>query len=171
MAAATGVEVPEKPDERYVKDMFDRFAESFDKVLTNLEYNAPQQIQSIVEDLHQHTDPQTLSIVDAGCGTGLCGHYLKPLASQLIGVDLSPGMLHRAKYRDQYDELIEQDLNEYFRQVSNKCDLIVSADTLCYFGNLLDFLQLSYKALTAGGCIIFTAERHDGETITAYCLQ
>lgn len=171
LAAATGVEVPEKPDERYVKDMFDRFAESFDKVLTNLEYNAPQQIQAIVEDLHQHTEPHSLNIVDAGCGTGLCGHYLKPLASQLIGVDLSPGMLKRAKYRDQYDELIEEDLNEYFRQVSKKCDLIVSADTLCYFGNLVDFLKLSYEALTADGWLIFTAERHDGDTTTGYHLQ
>lgn len=171
LAAATGVEVPEKPDERYVKEMFDRFAGSFDNVLNNLEYNAPQQIQAIVEDLHQHTEPHTLSIVDAGCGTGLCGHYLKPLASQLIGVDLSPGMLKRAKYRDQYDKLIEQDLNEYFRQVSNTCDLIVSADTLCYFGNLVDFIQLSYEALAAGGSLIFTAERYDGETATGYHLQ
>jgi predicted TPR repeat methyltransferase len=134
LAAITGLKVPEKPDERYVKDMFDRFAESFDKVLNKLEYNAPQQIQSFVEQLYKHIEPQTLSIVDAGCGTGLCGHYLKPLASKLIGVDLSPGMLKRAKYRDEYDELIEQDLNEYFRRVSNKCDLIVSADTLCYWG-------------------------------------
>ena len=81
LAAATGVKVPEKPDELYVKYMFDSFAGSFDKVLTNLEYNAPQQIQAIVENLHQHTEPKTLRIVDAGCGTGLCGHYLKPLAS------------------------------------------------------------------------------------------
>jgi predicted TPR repeat methyltransferase len=80
-------------------------------------------------------------------------------------------MLKRAQYRDQYDELIEQDLNEYFRQVNDTCDLIVSADTLCYFGDLVDFLQLSYAALTAGGWLIFTAECFDGETTTGYHLQ
>ena len=37
------------------------------------------------------------SALDAGCGTGLAGPYLRPLVSgPLIGVDLSPKMLERA---------------------------------------------------------------------------
>ena len=100
LAAATGMKVPDKPDELYIKDLFDGFAGSFDKVLSNLEYHAPQQIQAIVEDLHQHTEPHTLRIVDAGCGTGLCGHYLKPLASQLIGVDLGQHAHSRTNFND-----------------------------------------------------------------------
>ena len=35
-------------------------------------------------------------MLDAGCGTGLCGPLLKPFAGRLDGVDLSPRMLAKA---------------------------------------------------------------------------
>ncbi|NND92110.1 MAG: tetratricopeptide repeat protein [Granulosicoccus sp.] len=171
LAAITGENIPEKPDERYVKDLFDSFAATFDNVLDNLEYQAPQHIQTICESLFQQSDPGSLTILDAGCGTGLCGYFLKPLSSRLTGVDLSSGMLQRAKLRDLYDELIEQDLNSYLRQSINQFDLIVSADTLCYFGNLGEFLQLSQTAMKPGGFLIYTVERHDGTTDTGYHLE
>ena len=36
-------------------------------------------------------------VLDAGCGTGLCGPLLRPYAKRLVGVDLSSGMLERAR--------------------------------------------------------------------------
>ena len=48
-----------------------------------------------------------LDILDAGCGTGLCAPLLKPYARVLAGIDLSGGMLVRARARGIYDELIE----------------------------------------------------------------
>ena len=38
-------------------------------------------------------------ILDAGCGTGLCVAFLKPLAAHLVGVDLSGSMLKQASRR------------------------------------------------------------------------
>jgi len=36
---------------------------------------------------------QNKHVLDAGCGTGLCGPILRPYAAGLVGVDLSEGML------------------------------------------------------------------------------
>ena len=36
-------------------------------------------------------------ILDAGCGTGLCGPLLRPLAARLVGVDLSEKMVELAR--------------------------------------------------------------------------
>lgn len=171
LAAVSGDRVPEKPDGQYIKSLFDRFSSTFDNVLQDLDYQAPQHIKAMVEALHESTTPGTLRIVDAGCGTGLCGGFLKPLASQLAGVDLSSGMLGRARFRQVYDELVEQDLTEYLQQRPGDVDLLVSADTLCYFGALEGFLQSSWLALTPGGYLIFTLERYDEAVSSGYHLE
>ncbi|NIR58985.1 MAG: methyltransferase domain-containing protein, partial [Gammaproteobacteria bacterium] len=44
-------------------------------------------------------------ILDAGCGTGLCGPLLAPHARTLVGVDLSGGMIAKAEELAVYDEL------------------------------------------------------------------
>jgi predicted TPR repeat methyltransferase len=42
-------------------------------------------------------------------------------------------------------------------------DLVVSADTLCYFGALEEFAVATHAALVAGGWLVFTVEAHDDE--------
>ena len=46
-----------------------------------------------------------LDVLDAGCGTGLCGVLVAPFARRLTGVDLSEGMLAHAK-----DKILEAEL-------------------------------------------------------------
>ena len=43
---------------------------------------------------------KALDILDAGCGTGLCGPLLAPYARRLVGVDLSDGMLKHAREKN-----------------------------------------------------------------------
>ena len=49
--------------------------------------------------------PADAYILDAGCGTGLCGPLVAPHAQRLTGVDLSAGMLAQASEKGVYDEL------------------------------------------------------------------
>ena len=66
--------------------VFDRFAASFDNNLKNLGYRAPELAATA---LRSHVGEQaTLDILDAGCGTGLCGPLLRPLCRRLTGVDM-----------------------------------------------------------------------------------
>lgn len=170
LAAATGENIPEKADGKYVKDLFDRFAGTFDEVLDNLEYKGPEFVQEIVEKYYPESTG-ALTIVDAGCGTGLCGHFLKPRASRLVGVDISKGMLERARFREEYHELIEAEITGYFTRTNEVFDLIVSADTLCYFGDLKDFLVAAASSMHEQSRLVFTVEQLGDSGEEGYKLQ
>lgn len=170
LAALSGEDVPERPGESYVRTLFDRFAQSFDEVLDNLDYKAPALVGGVVERHHGNAGA-TLRALDAGCGTGLCGRYLRPLSASLTGIDLSPGMLDRAEVTAYYDQLIEAEIVAHLKAAEEPWDLIVSADTFCYFGALGALLGASANALAPGGQLVFTVEAESGTTETGYVLH
>jgi predicted TPR repeat methyltransferase len=140
----------------YVRDLFDRFAGSFDEqLLKNLGYRAPQ---VLIEALGAAAEGEALDVLDAGCGTGLCGPLIRARARQLVGVDLSAGMLEQARGRDCYDALVESELSAYLLAHPRSCDLVLCADTLVYFGDLGNVLSLTYAALRPGGRLAFSLE-------------
>lgn len=170
LAAVTGENVPDKSDPDYVKAMFDRFSENFDEILDQLDYKAPQIVGDLVARYYPDTK-SALNVLDAGCGTGLCGDYLCNLPGSLTGVDLSPGMLARARQREHYDELIETELVAYLKESRRKYDVIVSADTLNYFGELSDVFIAAVAALKPGGRFFFTLEQHENNSESDFVLN
>ncbi|ROZ78326.1 tetratricopeptide repeat protein [Ramlibacter sp. WS9] len=160
LAGCTGEAVPARAADAYVEITFDAFAESFDANLENLTYRAPQYVASAVERLCGEA-AGTLHVLDAGCGTGLCGPLITGYAKRLVGVDLSAKMLAKARPRQVYDELVKAELTTYLQSVNQGFDLVISADTLCYFGELESALQAAHGALRSGGWLVFTLERLD----------
>ena len=154
--------IPERASESYIQETFDKFAASFDAVLNRLDYCAPSLVAQAVAVLFSGT-PKLQCVLDAGCGTGLSGIALRAYAEKLIGVDLSQGMLNQAKQRNLYDELVKADLVKYLLSYDKTFDLIISADTLVYFGALEAFLQAASQALAATGSLVFTLEKHEDE--------
>lgn len=190
LAAHRSGNVPERASDEYVRAVFDRFASSFDSDLERLQYQGPQIIQQAMAErfvtssrqapssnTNSGTDPNTNpdtslnTILDAGCGTGLCGPILRPYAKTLIGVDLSRGMLDGASETGCYDRLVEAELTEYLRQTRDELDLIVSLDTLGYFGDLRELISAAHNALRAGGTLLATFELDQSETPTGYTLM
>jgi predicted TPR repeat methyltransferase len=156
-SACSGGEVPDRASDGYVRQVFDKFSESFDKVLNDLEYSAPEQIAGAVAALVP-APAGDLQVLDAGCGTGLCGKLMRPYAARLTGVDLSAGMLAKATERALYDNLLEAEVVDYMRLHAASFDLIVSADTLIYFGDLLPFFRAAANALKPAGYLVVTME-------------
>ena len=158
LAACTGEAVPTRAADAYVERIFDGFADSFDAKLASLQYHAPQLVAATVTELCG--EPRaTLAVLDAGCGTGLCGPLLAPYARRLHGVDLSTRMLAKAEPRQVYDELTKGELTAFIEGAAPASyDLIVSADTLCYFGDLGAVARAAGRALRPDGWLIFTAE-------------
>jgi predicted TPR repeat methyltransferase len=157
LAACTGRDVPPRASEGFVVGIFDAFAASFESKLANLSYRAPALVAAMLDDSRREPS-KNLDVLDAGCGTGLCGPLLVPYARRLSGVDLSAGMLDRAKEKNVYDELVQRELTEYLRDRREAFDLIVSADTLVYFGDLEDVVDAAAGALRPHGLLIFTLE-------------
>jgi predicted TPR repeat methyltransferase len=96
LAACSGREVPQRASDGFVERVFDNFAASFDSKLAKLEYRAPALVAAMLEESGLPAS-KSLDILDAGCGTGLCGPLVASYARRLIGVDLSAGMLARRK--------------------------------------------------------------------------
>lgn len=162
LAAYSGSNIPERASDSYIRELFDDFAASFDQVLQNINYRAPDLVQVRVAQLFpaQHGD---LVVLDAGCGTGLCAAHIRPYATRLAGIDLSPKMLIKAKARNLYDALVEAELTAYLNTKESEFDLICSADALCYFGRLDDVFAGAARALKRGGAFIFSLEKGDAD--------
>src|SRR5204863_6696667 len=83
----------------------------------------------------------------------------RTFARRLLGVDLSQGMLAHAEEKKVYDGLTKAELTEYLRDHGQSFDLIVSADTLVYFGDLTGVIAALAGALRPNGLAVFTVER------------
>lgn len=165
LAACGGAPAPTRAGDEYVRNTFDRFASSFDQqLLQYLDYRAPQ----VLVDALKRVLPEAaraLDVLDAGCGTGLCGPLLRPYARRLVGVDLSGGMLEKARQRGDYDELAEAELTGYLQQHAGAYDVVASADTLVYFGDLAPVFAAAFAALRPEGWLGFSLEAHEGQGI------
>jgi predicted TPR repeat methyltransferase len=172
VAALGGADRPSRASDAYVRSTFDDFAESFDRSLQQLQYRAPQLLHDAVtapDVLPRATD---LQVLDIGCGTGLCGPLLRPLARQLVGLDLSPKMLSQAAARGVYDQLNCAELTAWLGACERTFDLAVAADVLCYFGDLdLAFARIR-SVLAPGGCVGCTLEVAPvGESVQPFVLR
>ena len=159
LAAALG-ETPERASDAYVEKVFDQFAASFDTQLATLKYRAPELVADALAALLPAPAAQ-FDIADLGCGTGLCGPLVKPWARSLAGCDLSAGMLERAAPRQVYDQLVKAELVQFLVDRPAAFDVLVSADTLIYFGELGPMLTAAHAALRSAGTLVFTLEALD----------
>ena len=157
LVACTGAAPPERASDAYVETVFDSFADTFDHKLASLKYCAPARVVEALAAVLPAPARQ-FAIADLGCGTGLCGPLLQPWAHRLTGCDLSAAMMARAQALGVYDELQKAELTAFLDAHSEAFDVIVSADTLIYFGALQRVACAMRHALRAGGRIAFSLE-------------
>ncbi len=170
LAACTGRNVPPRASNGFVERTFDSFAASFESKLEALSYRAPALVAAMIDDSGLERSKR-FDVLDAGCGTGLCGLSLAPYARRLTGVDLSSGMLAHAKEKQVYDALTQAELTEYLSHNREAFDLIVSADALVYFGDLEGVVTAAADALRPSGLLVFTLEHAAGPADAGYRLE
>src|SRR5262249_48048280 len=133
----------------------------FDTVLVHgLKYDAPTKLFNL---LRQHIEIQNLDVLDLGCGTGLLGIQLRPIARTLVGVDLSYRMLDKAKARTIYDELHCKDIVEFMNDDICSYDLVASTDVFIYAGDLSEIFNSVKRRLKAYGWFAFSVEATNKE--------
>ena len=103
-------------------------------------------------------------VLDLGCGTGLFGAAVRPHAAKLTGIDLSSGMLDKARARNVYDVLEEGEILAWLESHPAPCDLITATDVLIYFGRLDALFMQIASHLPAHGLFAFSTESPAGMT-------
>ena len=143
----------------YITSLFDSYAGHYDSHLLNaLHYEVPQILYQATQEIGL---PPGRDILDLGCGTGLCGALFKSFAHSISGVDLSGEMLHLARKKQIYDELIQGDIVEYLTHHLLSYDLIIAGDTLVYSGDLYPLFEAVKNALRPSGLFVFNAEKNE----------
>lgn len=157
VATLTGGQTEAAPPQ-YVSRMFDFYAENFDQHLKDLDYRAPSQLVDLVAR-HAPAPEQKWRVLDLGCGTGLVGSAIAPLARQVVGVDLSANMLAKARTRQVYQRLEQAEILALMGQEpEGSYDVIVSADVFIYLGKLDDVVRQARRLLSPGGFFAFSIE-------------
>lgn len=152
-------ETSDQPPAAYVEQLFDEYADNFDRSLVGaLGYDIPSKLAQWLPELG-FVAPQTWRLLDLGCGTGLSGLALHAYARELVGVDLSGKMLEKARTRNIYTHLHQAELLHCMRgEPAASFDLIVAADLLVYLGRLDMVFAEAARVLRPGGLMAGSVE-------------
>jgi predicted TPR repeat methyltransferase len=113
-----------------------------------------------------------LDVLDLGCGTGLVGAAIRPLANRVTGVDLSARMLARARSRGCYDRLSVGDIESFVHdEPADSYDVVAAADVFTYLGSLADVFAETARILRRGGHFAFSVEALAAHGTHGYQLQ
>lgn len=149
---------PLRASDQCIQQMYQRFSSFFDfNLCEELSYEGPQRLRDVITAVMG--ERRDLIVADIGCGSGLAGLQLKPLAARMTGVDLSPEMIELARKRNVYDHLEVSEITRWLCANQDHFDLIAACDCLIYFGDLRQVLAPAARRLKRNGVFAFSLER------------
>jgi predicted TPR repeat methyltransferase len=152
---------PDTAPRDYVTGLFDDYADQFEEnLVADLHYRVPEHLRTQLQAVCP-TGTRFVNAIDLGCGSGLVGIQLRPLATRMSGVDLSPGMLEKAREKKIYDVLARADIIEFLAATEERYDLFTAADLFIYVGNLEPVFSAVGGAAMAGAWFAFSTEATD----------
>ncbi|MFG1425545.1 methyltransferase domain-containing protein [Roseixanthobacter glucoisosaccharinicivorans] len=153
----------------FVRTLFDQYAPRFDTALREgLAYRGPEVLDAALRSACAAAcAPFRFGrALDLGCGTGLAAPLLAPACDALVGVDLSPAMIEKARQLGLYATLETGEMVAFLAdQPPGAADLVLAADALCYLADFDDVFRAAARALVPAGWLAFTVETHDGAGI------
>lgn len=153
----------------YVTALFDQYAPRFDAALVDhLGYRGPALLLAAV--VTARTDagrpPVFGRAIDLGCGTGLAARAFSEIVDEIVGIDLSPRMIERARATGLYAELAVAEIVDGLKcRPDGSADLVLAADVMVYVHDMTPLLAEVARVLTSGGLFAFTVESHPGEGV------
>lgn len=101
--------------------------------------------------------PKTARVLDAGAGTGLVGQLLADCGyTELVAMDLSPGMLEQARRKGVYQELHRMVMGEPLGFASDSFGGVVSVGALTVGHAPARSLDELVRVTEPGGHVVFT---------------
>ncbi|QOD38711.1 methyltransferase [Candidatus Wolbachia massiliensis] len=156
-----------------IKQYFDYTGEYFvEHWLIAKQYRGHEFVHMVITKIFNDS-ASGLNILDLGCGTGICGHFLKMhnIGNRITGIDISNRMLNIArgcfiKGKPVYNELIHMEMTEFLKQEKEYLyDVIIFAEVLHYLYDLQTELELAKKSTSKKGVIVCLIRRKEGEGV------
>ena len=126
-------DVSDMPSDQ-VGEYYDRMATDYNRVVVEKwGYKLPSAVAESVSKFVK--GKRGLNILDLGCGNGLVGEEMRKKnldIVQMVGMDISQGMLDGAKLNDNYTALIKADLSKPLPVEGKLFDLILCVGTTSY---------------------------------------
>lgn len=139
----------------YLESYFDKFAANFDSKLVDvLDYDAPALMAALIAPRRR----SFANILDLGCGTGLAAEHLAAFGGQMVGVDISGGMLAEARKRGRYAGIVKADALEFLAANVDQFDLVFAADMLVYLGDLQRLFDVAAGSIHSQGYFAVSIE-------------
>ena len=136
-------------------EVYDGWADRYDReLLEDWGYTSPQKAVQLLLDAMGSPE---LTVLDAGCGTGLVGVLLKEAGiSSLTGIDYSPGMLAEAERKGVYDALHTMDMNLPLTLPPDSYDAVTCIGTFTSTHVKPEAVRELARVTRSGGVLVFT---------------
>ena len=166
LAQLNAAEIPKRYPAAVMLATYEKKAKNWDADIQRpgKEFLGPKHVREMLEQL-KLPQARQLDVLDIGCGTGVCGEYLRGYAKHLEGVDLSPQMLAQAQKKKYYDRLECADAISYMQGNHRNFDLIIASGVLILFGDLLPVFQAAAQLLKPAGVFVFTLYRSESDPV------
>ena len=138
-----------------IKEQYDIFASDYHKKLLDPEtsfWNTYIERPAMTELLKNKVEGK--AVLDMGCGSGLFTKMLKDWKAEVVGEDLSDGLLAIAR-RENPDIEFYQANAEDMPFESNTFDIVTSSLVVHYFDKLLPVFEEVFRVLKTGGQFVF----------------
>ena len=141
-------------DNKELEDRYDRWANDYDKDLEkDFAYRAPR----VAAEYFAKYVSIEARILDAGAGTGLVGEVLSEMGySNLIAMDMSPGMLQEARKKNVYKELHRMVMGEKLGFNTDSFDAVICVGTLTLGHAPANSLNELVRITKSAGHIVYT---------------
>jgi ubiquinone/menaquinone biosynthesis C-methylase UbiE len=140
-------------DSKEVADYYDSWAKKYNEDLEEWDYRAP----AYAAELLQLYVPQSQTILDAGCGTGLTGKALKMAGyANISGIDLSSTSLNIAEQLNVYNCLLTHDMQQPLPFSEDNFDALICVGVLTYIENSRSLFKEFCRIVRPGGYIVFS---------------
>ena len=122
-------------------------------------------------DLQRAWGPQTAQVIRAAlgpgkhgdvldlcCGTGSVGAAISEQTDHITGIDVSAGMLDKARARGIYDQLICADICQALRSIDRSFSVVTCSSALYHWADLSLFFDAVASVLLPNGHLIFSVD-------------
>lgn len=137
------------------QEIYNLWSKDYDAYVKSIGYQGPKNMTNLLKD---RIDKDAI-ILDFGCGTGLLGEQVKKKLKpkQLIGVDISIGMIDKCKKKKIYDKLYCVDITKNNIFKINNIDYIVSCGVFLEGHVSFNIIPKIMNMLTENGVFFFSS--------------